>query len=217
MENRYGLTNHTIVHRGKTLYQICSLKDQLYAKAGQLGGYIESEDNLPQDGTGWVLDDAKVYGQAVIHDGSQIRHLAEVYGQAQVYGSYVGGEALVWDDAQIRESSVLDSWILKDAVIDNSMVHAGSVVTGDSSVKESVVVDGSIVESGDYFGAIIQGSHLANQVAYGCRYDHCERRDKEEHNGGVVYGSAPILTPEQYLKLNQPVSKEMLKSKISGS
>lgn len=214
MSKRYELTEQSIIHRGKTLYRIRALRDTLYAKAGQLGGFIEHEENLPQDGTGWVLDDAKVYDHAVIHNGTQIRHLAEVYGDAQVVQSYVGGESLVYDNARIRESSVLDSWILKDAVIDNTSVHDGSLVTGDSLLKESVVDRSSIVESGNYFGAIIQGSHLANQVARSCQYDHCERRDKEEHNGGVVYGPAPIITPHQYLNLNQPVSKDLLEAKL---
>ncbi|HBO59690.1 MAG TPA: hypothetical protein DD624_07265, partial [Alphaproteobacteria bacterium] len=56
----------------KTLYQIEATRDleKIGVKKGDLGGYVESEDNL--GGDAWVSGDAKVYGNA------------EVYGNAWV-------------------------------------------------------------------------------------------------------------------------------------
>ena len=47
---------------------------------GELGGYIEKEENLNQDGDAWVSGDAWVYGNARVSGD------ARVYGNAQVSG-----------------------------------------------------------------------------------------------------------------------------------
>ena len=50
-----------------TLSRIRALRDipMNSIKAGDLGGYIESESNLSQDGDAWVANEAKVYGDAI--------------------------------------------------------------------------------------------------------------------------------------------------------
>ena len=52
------LLNGTVVHRIK------ALRDFGHVKKGNLGGWIESEDNLSHDGNCWVFDEAGVYGNA---------------------------------------------------------------------------------------------------------------------------------------------------------
>lgn len=74
-----------IIVDGVKLYRIKALIDFVtisskQIKAGDLGGYIESENNLSQDGLCWVYDEAKVYDEAWVSDD------AEVYGKAKVYG-----------------------------------------------------------------------------------------------------------------------------------
>lgn len=49
---------------GKKLYRIEALKDFGDVKAGDLGGYIECEDNLSRDGNAWVGGNARVYDNA---------------------------------------------------------------------------------------------------------------------------------------------------------
>lgn len=49
-----------------TLYRIMAVSDFSYVKAGEVGGFIEKEDNLSQDGESWVYGNAKVYGNAQI-------------------------------------------------------------------------------------------------------------------------------------------------------
>lgn len=45
-----------------TLYQIEALKDFSDVKSGDLGGWIEKESNLSQEGNCWVSGNAMVYG-----------------------------------------------------------------------------------------------------------------------------------------------------------
>lgn len=61
---KYELTDETIVKYGSTLHRIKALKDFGNVKTGELGGYIESERNLSQEGNCWVYGNAKVCGNA---------------------------------------------------------------------------------------------------------------------------------------------------------
>ena len=55
-------------------------------KAGDLGGFIESEQNLPQDGNGWVAGDAQVYGDAKVTGNARVECLAQVFDKAHIAG-----------------------------------------------------------------------------------------------------------------------------------
>ena len=50
---------NTIEFEGRTLYRIRALRDFNDVKKGNIGGYIESESNLSQEGDCWVYDNAK--------------------------------------------------------------------------------------------------------------------------------------------------------------
>lgn len=67
MEKKYQLRKDLIkVVNGKTLYRIEALKTFYDVNKGELGGYIESENNLSHDGSCWVYDRACVLDKAII-------------------------------------------------------------------------------------------------------------------------------------------------------
>lgn len=67
MEKKYKLREDlTKEFYGKTLYRIEALRDFGYIAKGELGGYIEKEENLIHDGNAEVYGNAKVCGDAVI-------------------------------------------------------------------------------------------------------------------------------------------------------
>lgn len=91
---KYELTDETIDVSGTTLHRIKALKDFGNVKKGELGGYVESERNLSQEGNCWVCGNAKVCGDAEVCGN------AKVYGNAWVYGNAeVCGNARVYGDA----------------------------------------------------------------------------------------------------------------------
>ena len=67
---------------GEKLYRIEALKDFGDIKAGDLGGYIESEDNLRHDGNARVCDNACVYGYAKVCDNARVGGNACIRGDA---------------------------------------------------------------------------------------------------------------------------------------
>lgn len=78
---------------GGTIYRIRALKDFGDVKAGDLGGYIEKEENLSQEGNCWgydnarVFDNAKVYDDVIVCENAKIYGDSEVYGETQIYGN----------------------------------------------------------------------------------------------------------------------------------
>lgn len=77
---KYKLTEETLEIYGCTLHRIVALRDFGDVRKGNIGGWIEDEDNLSRDGDCWVYGNAKVYGDADVCGD------AEVYGDADVYG-----------------------------------------------------------------------------------------------------------------------------------
>ena len=64
MEKKYILTDDVIDFNSHTLHRIKAVRDFDCVKAGDLGGFIESEKNLDHDGAAWVTGDARVSGAA---------------------------------------------------------------------------------------------------------------------------------------------------------
>ena len=105
---KYELTDETIEVYGTALHRIKALKDFGNVKKGELGGYVESEHNLSQEGNCWVYDNAKVYDNAEVYDNAKVYGKARVCDNAKVYGkarvcdnAEVFGKARVCDNAEV--------------------------------------------------------------------------------------------------------------------
>ena len=83
---KYELTSETKTWFGRTLFRIRAVAGFGVVVEGELGGFIESEKNLSQDGQAWVCGEAQVCGQARVCGEAQVYGQARVYGQAQVCG-----------------------------------------------------------------------------------------------------------------------------------
>lgn len=128
----------TLKYKGRTLYRIEALVDIPSAEvvAGDIGGYVESYDNL-QD-TAWVFDDAKVYANAQVYDNArvyckaEICYDAEVHDNAIVHGdAKIGDNAIVYDEAKVRDHA---------RVYGNSKVCGCADVYGEAKVYDNAQV-----------------------------------------------------------------------------
>lgn len=90
---KYVLTNETICAYDRILYRIKALKNFGDVKAGDLGGWIESENNLSQEGNCWV------YGNAIVCDCARICDNAKVRGELILV--VVSGNANITKNAEI--------------------------------------------------------------------------------------------------------------------
>ena len=127
---------------GKTLYRIKALiAIGLYVSAGDLGGYIEAENNLSQSGNAWVHGNAQVYGNARVYGN------AHVYGNARVYGdAWVTGNAQVYGNAHVYGNARVygDAWVHGNAhVYGDARVYGNARVSGNAQVYGNAHVYGN--------------------------------------------------------------------------
>ena len=84
---KYKLTDEACTLYGKTMYRIEALIDFDNVKAGDKGGFVQSEDNLSQEGKCWVCDDAKVFGNAKVYGKAEVYGKTKVHNYAKVFGN----------------------------------------------------------------------------------------------------------------------------------
>ena len=140
MNKKYKLTKNTKkLFDGTILYQIQALKDFSNVKKGDLGGWIEKEDNLSQGGNAWVYGDARVYGNARVYGDARVYGNARVYGDARVYGNArVCGNARVYGDARVYDNARVygDAWLSAKA-----RFRKGWFIGGDDTGKITDITD----------------------------------------------------------------------------
>ena len=108
---KYELTSETQDFMGRTLYRIKALVSFGDVRAGDLGGWVEGEKNLGQNGDAWVFDDAWVYGNAIVSGDARVSGNAIVSGNAWVSGdAEVYGNAIVSGDARVGKIGAI-FWI----------------------------------------------------------------------------------------------------------
>ena len=186
---KYELTSEYVEFDGRKLYKIKALKSfylcGLTVKAGALGGYVEKEENLSQEGNAWIHGNAYVYDNAYVRDNAyiceeawihgnvEIKNEAWIHGNAEISGNAkvkdeaeVYGDAEVCDNAEIRDNAK----ILGDAriggkaqiygkakVMRGAVVHANAEILGDAQIQGVVNIsqDARICSDEDY--AAVQG------------------------------------------------------------
>lgn len=157
-----------VLHRIRALKKIFNTKTECccIVKVGELGGWIESEDNLSQDGLCWlnssfghyttivcgnarvsgnavILYDAQVYGNAVVSMNAAVSDDAKVYGNAEVTGGHVKNHAEVFGSAKVSGGKVGG----------HAKMSGGEVVDG-GNVRGDAVMLSSTVDYEIYKGTI---------------------------------------------------------------
>ena len=109
---KYEFTGETkeVDNFGKTitLHRIRAITDFDDVKAGEVGGWIEKEANLSQEGTAWVDGNAVVRENAWVGLNAWVGEDAEIGGYALVHeNARVGGKAVVGDKGEVRGNAVV--------------------------------------------------------------------------------------------------------------
>ena len=140
---------------GVSVYRIIAEKtfknlvDGRIVKKGDIGGWIEDERNLSQDGSCWVAGDAVVCDEALVKDDAIVKDNAVVCDNALVRDfsnvnnkSYIGGYATIQDGAICSGVAQVDG----NAIVkDQAFVGGAAHVTGHAIVdKKSRICRGII-------------------------------------------------------------------------
>lgn len=218
MTKKYELLqNVTKQHHGITLYTIKALRDFGDVKAGDIGGWVESEDNLSQYGKCWIYDDAIVYGKSRVCNNATIHHEAEVHGSAKVSENasvydkaIVGHNAHVYGNANVyREASVLgyskvygNAELLGNSmIVGNARVYGNAVVTGSARIFDKAHVYGNAVISDE--AVILDNARVYRKARIsGCAkvFDDAKVRGKAKVNGyTMISGDAIVESLYDYI------------------
>jgi carbonic anhydrase/acetyltransferase-like protein (isoleucine patch superfamily) len=144
MNKKYKL----IPEEGTELFRIRALRDFGSVKAGDLGGFIESEKNLSHYGNCWVFWDARVCGNAKISGDAMVDGNARVFGDAEV-----SEKASISEKANVSENA----WVYDNAkVYGNAHVYGNARVYGNAKIYEDAHVYGDALLTAN---AVVAESH----------------------------------------------------------
>lgn len=139
MEKKYEL-----IEQKNGLYRIRALRNFSWVSKGSLGGYVQSEANLSQEGNCWidprgvVLENAVVSENAYIGADSVIGGNAQIRGKAIVSYSYVSENAVVEGNAEIDCKASIGGETHIDG--DAQILYAN--ISGKSSISGKITIAG---------------------------------------------------------------------------
>ena len=160
---KFKLTSEFIVDiSGVKLFRIKALIEFGNVKAGDLGGYIEKEENLSHMGNAWVSGNAQVFGDARVFGNAWVSGDAWVSGNAQVSGdARVFGNAQVFGDARVFGNAWVsgDAWVSGNAQVsgDKDYAYAHGFGSCNRTTTFFRLKDGDVgVRCGCFYGTLAQ-------------------------------------------------------------
>ena len=211
---KYELTTESKEYYGRKLFRIKALVSFGNVKEGELGGWIEKEQNLSHFGNAWVGDNAQVYENARVWQDAQVYDDAVVFGNVWISDkAQVCGHAMVHDDVWVCGSAlVCDS----ARVCNNALVCGNAFVSNEAQVCGNARICGKATICGykDYIVIGPIGSRNAYTTFYrreddvimvvcGCFHDTLaafEKRVAEVH-GNNQYGKDYMATIDYVRKV----------------
>ncbi|MDX9692493.1 MAG: hypothetical protein RBT45_08550 [Acholeplasmataceae bacterium] len=148
---KYELIDVGDKYNGNTkVYRVKALRDFGFVKKGEVGGFIENEDNLSHKGNCWVYDDAYVIDKAKVYEDAIVATNAWVFDNAEVYGNAkVSGDAFIYHHAKVfGDAKVYDYGRVYNSaqVFGNAIVHGNARVKGTMKASQPVtMIDNSEV------------------------------------------------------------------------
>ena len=183
---------------GSIVYRIEALKDFSFIKKGSLGGWVESENNLSQEGICWVSDNAVIYGKAQVYAN------AKVWGKAFIHdNAKVGGCALIYDNAEIFEHAKVCGYA---EINNNAKVYGSVIVNGYAEIggNAEVNTDSSYYaiknmwSSGRYFTYTRSNKMWRVGCFYGTSEQLIEKAYKDSKVSGQCYESVVKWVEDLY-------------------
>lgn len=165
MNKRYELTNMKVVNKNYgTMYHLTQIRALVdmpthNVKAGDLGGFIEKEENLPMNADSWVSPGATVCGDAILGNSSRAEKAAFITGNAQITGtSVISGRALISGSTLIFNSTIkTDVEISGEAIVRDSKIGGNTRINKKAFIKNSHIVTTDVLVSGNVH---IKGSKI---------------------------------------------------------
>lgn len=143
------------LHRIRAL---CQVNEQV--SPGMLGGYVQTEDNLSQEGTCWIYDQAICCEEAVVTSDGRM------YGESIARDSaLVGGDARLFDRAKAEGNSCILSGEFREEARAAGEAVINKADNGESprAIRHSNIY-GTVCGRCVVYGTIMPGEKLINST-----------------------------------------------------
>lgn len=184
---KFKLTDETILHNGIILHRIECIKAFDDIEIGDKGGWVESMDNLSQDGNAWIYGEAEVYGGAYVYDNAKISGSAIISD-----GAIISGNAIVNDNAEVGENATVGGHaVICDHafVFGNAIVNDDAIVYGNTEVFDGGQIYGKASVGGN---VIICGNAIIKDTAKVCGFVQIS-------GNTIIVGDANVESNEDYM------------------
>lgn len=159
MEKKYIITDETKVVNGHTLHRIQAIKSFDNIKKGDIGGWIEVEDNLSQKGNCWVYNNAKVYGCGRIYDNVKILNNVEIFDCAFIFNDVIiTGNAKIYGNVLIYDNV---------AICGNVKIYENAHIYGNAHIYNNAEIYGNIKINGNTeIGGIAKVCKISDYILF---------------------------------------------------
>ncbi len=129
-----GETREIDDYNRTVLKRIRAVRDFGKVKAGEIGGWIESEKNLSQEGKAWVAEEAWVSGNAVVEENARVAGRTWISEEA-----LVKGEAVVTERARISGEVRICGRVLINGEVE---ISQKACIFGEARVRGKARISG---------------------------------------------------------------------------
>lgn len=161
------LQDDTIIIEKTTLYRIRALKDFGNIKKGQLGGYIEKENNLSyeKNDCSWIETEVIIKDNVKVSLNSYIVGFCVVSGNAIIENTIIEGNASVKDFSYLKDCklkgykiTICDNTYLKNVIVESiskrDIIFKDSVIFKNESNRKTFLITNSSNENMCFYGNI---------------------------------------------------------------
>ncbi len=202
-DHRPVIIDNAMAYRIKALRDI-EVKGRFTIRAGSIGGYVESEANLSQEGGCWIHGDAIALGTSVVRDDAQLMQYSRVFDNVTV-----SGNASVTGNAHVHDSAVVTGYA---SVMDNAEVAGTACISGHATIGDFAKLLGN-ARADDH--VTISG---ASVIAGNTKVEGNARlRDYQCNDNVTIFGDdkgAPII--EEEVTLGDDATKGELQVNLVG-
>lgn len=182
LKNDYLQYKHPATGTPLKLFRIISLKEfrtknGYDVKKGEVGGYVEGEQNLSQNDFSWIFntamvfddallidstvhDQAKVFGNCILTD-CEVRRKVRVWGSCTLTGCYLTDNVDVSGECEVNDTKAFNASVITGkSKVTKCHLSTGSRIGGNSQVKNTTLQDVSEITG----HSIIENCHFSGRT-----------------------------------------------------
>lgn len=211
---KYDFTGETLEIDGHILHRIVALKDFNIVKKGDLGGFVEEEDNLSQYGKCWIYDNAAVYDDAIVYgdamiwdkvrifDNAKVGDNAKIFGNVKIYdfatisnNAYIYGDVEIYNHAKVYNNVTI--WD-KARIFDYALVYGNARINDSAEICDKAVVCGNAEIKGNAIIRNNKSDYIIFKNWWSSGRFFTWTRSNDMWSVGCFYGTGEELVKKAY-------------------